>query len=163
MHSPVTRRAVACAFCLCTCLATGSGAAQEGLTQAELEAAKANVSSEFLKEDGALDLEAVISYFEDLYRSDSSISTSKIIVTRPRKSRTMEVKVWTKGEDNALIVVQSPAREKGTATLKVDKNLWNYMPKIKRTIRIPPSMMLGSWMGERLHQRRSGARIIAQE
>ena len=49
--------------------------------------------------------------------------------------------------DKALIVVQSPAREKGTATLKVDQNLWNYLPRINRTVRIPPSMMLGSWMG----------------
>jgi len=38
-------------------------------------------------------------------------------------------------------------REAGTATLKVDANLWNYLPRIKRTIRIPPSMMLASWMG----------------
>ena len=57
------------------------------------------------------------------------------------------MKVWTSGEEKALIVIQSPPREKGMATLKVDKNLWNYMPKIKRTIRIPPSMMLASWMG----------------
>jgi len=57
------------------------------------------------------------------------------------------MKVWTRGQDKALIVIQSPAREKGTASLKVDKNLWNYLPRIKRTIRIPPSMMLGSWMG----------------
>jgi hypothetical protein len=57
------------------------------------------------------------------------------------------MKTWTKGQEKALIVILAPAREKGTATLKVDKNLWNYLPRIKRTIRIPPSMMLASWMG----------------
>jgi hypothetical protein len=57
------------------------------------------------------------------------------------------MKVWTQGEDKALVVIQSPPREEGTATLKVDDNLWNYLPRIKRTIRIPPSMMLSSWMG----------------
>jgi outer membrane lipoprotein-sorting protein len=25
--------------------------------------------------------------------------------------------------------------------------MWNYLPKIKKTIRVPPSMMMSSWMG----------------
>jgi len=97
--------------------------------------------------DGKLDLDAVVKHFEDLYRSTSSIAEVEVTVTKPRNTRTMGMKVWTKGTERALILIQSPARDKGTATLKVDKNLWNYLPKIKRTIRIPPSMMLGSWMG----------------
>jgi hypothetical protein len=82
-----------------------------------------------------------------MYRSDSSISTAELIVTKPRRTRALRMKAWTQGEEKALIVVQAPAREKGTASLKVDKNLWNYFPRIRRTIRIPPSMMLASWMG----------------
>jgi len=97
--------------------------------------------------DGKVDVDAVVKYFEDLYRSDSSISVAKLIVTTPRRQRTLEMKMWTRGEEKALVLIQAPAREKGTATLKVDKNLWNYLPRIKRTIRIPPSMMLASWMG----------------
>jgi outer membrane lipoprotein-sorting protein len=97
--------------------------------------------------DGELDLEAAVDHYEDLYRSDSSISESKLVITRPKQTRTMQMKIWTRGKDKALIVVQAPARDKGTATLKVDKNLWNYLPRIRRTIRIPPSMMLASWMG----------------
>jgi len=97
--------------------------------------------------DGKVDVDAVVKYFEDLYRSDSSISVAKLIVTTPRRQRTLEMKMWTRGEERALVLIQAPAREKGTATLKVEKNLWNYLPRIKRTIRIPPSMMLASWMG----------------
>jgi outer membrane lipoprotein-sorting protein len=100
----------------------------------------------FLK-DGTLDLDAVVKHFEDLYRSESSISVAELSVTRPRSTRTMTMKLWTRGRDKALIVIQQPVREAGTATLKVDENLWNYLPRIKRTIRIPPSMMLASWMG----------------
>ena len=102
--------------------------------------------SPFVK-DGKLDVDTVVKYFEDLYRSDSSISQAKLIVTTPRRQRTLQMKVWTLGEERALIVIQAPPREKGTATLKVEKNLWNYLPRIRRTIRIPPSMMLASWMG----------------
>jgi Outer membrane lipoprotein-sorting protein len=100
----------------------------------------------FMK-DGKLDLDAAVKHFEDLYRADSSHSRAELTTTTPRRERTLAMEIWTKGEENALIVIQSPPREKGTATLKVDKNLWNYMPRIKRTVRIPPSMMLGSWMG----------------
>jgi len=97
--------------------------------------------------DGQVDIDAVVKYFEDLYRSESSISVAKLTVTKPRRKRTLEMQIWTQGEKKALIVIRNPARERGTATLKVDKNLWNYLPRIKRTIRIPPSMMLTSWMG----------------
>jgi Outer membrane lipoprotein-sorting protein len=100
----------------------------------------------FLKE-GRLDLDAVVKHFEDLYRSDSSISIADFTVTRPRSTRTMTMKIWTRGRDKTLIVILRPVREEGTATLKADANLWNYLPRIKRTIRIPPSMMLASWMG----------------
>ena len=41
----------------------------------------------------------------------------------------------------------SPAREAGTATLMSDDDIWNYLPKVDRTIKIPASMMGGSWMG----------------
>lgn len=104
------------------------------------------VTTSFLK-DGVLDLPAAVKYFEAMYRSSSSESEVELIITKPRRTRSLKMHIWTRGEEKVLIVIQSPAREKGTATLKVDQNLWNYLPRIKRTIRIPPSMMLGSWMG----------------
>jgi len=97
--------------------------------------------------DGKLDVNAAIKHFEDMYRSTSSIAEVELIITKPRSERSLEMKMWTRGEEKALIVIQSPAREKDTATLKVDDNLWNYLPKINRTIRIPPSLMMSSWMG----------------
>jgi hypothetical protein len=106
----------------------------------------ADTESPFIKQ-GRLDLPAVIKHFEDLYRSDSSISEVLLSVTKPRRQRKLAMKVWTQGQEKVLVLIQSPAKEKGTATLKVDRNLWNYLPRIKRTIRIPPSMMQASWMG----------------
>ncbi len=100
-----------------------------------------------LIKDGKLDIDAAVKHFEDLYRADSSISKAKITIVRPRRTRTMEMKVWTLGTERSLVVITAPKRDAGTATLKVEKNLWNYLPRIKRTIRIPPSMMLTSWMG----------------
>ena len=123
-------------------------AATETTTAGEETPGKADErSGDLLTEDGALDLDAAVEYFEDLYRSESSISEAELKVVRPDSERTLEMKIWTKGDEKALVVIQGPPREKGTATLKVEDNLWNYLPRINRTIRIPPSAMLAPWMG----------------
>ena len=98
-------------------------------------------------QDGKVDVDAVVAHFEDLYRADTSEADVELIITKPRRTRTMRMQIWTRGKEHALIVVTAPPREKDTATLKVERNLWNYLPRIRRTIRIPPSMMLASWMG----------------
>lgn len=93
------------------------------------------------------DVEAVLARLDDLYRSTSSIARMEILVTSPRSTRSLRLRAWTRGEDEALVVIEAPPREEGIATLRVGQNLWNYLPRIARTIRVPPSMMLGSWMG----------------
>ncbi len=87
---------------------------------------------------------------DDLFRSEASIARVEVTVVTPRQSRTMRMRMWSRGEERALIVIESPARDEGTATLRRDRNLWNYLPRISRTIRVPPSMMLSSWMGSDL-------------
>jgi outer membrane lipoprotein-sorting protein len=93
------------------------------------------------------DVEAVLQHLDDLYRSKSSIARIEIDVTTPRTTRSMRLKAWTRGEEEVLVVIEAPPREADTATLRVGNNLWNYLPKIARTIRVPPAAMLGSWMG----------------
>jgi outer membrane lipoprotein-sorting protein len=93
------------------------------------------------------DVDRLLAHLDELYRSKSSIARMEIQVTTPRSTRSMRLKAWTRGEDEALVVIEAPPREEGTATLRVGPNLWNYLPRIARTIRVPPSMMLGSWMG----------------
>lgn len=117
------------------------------LPEAVSASENAGVETPVFVRDGTLDLEQAVAHFEDLYRSSSSIGEVEMIVTRPRRTQTMRMRIWTEGTDKSLVVIQSPARDRGAATLKVDKNLWNHMPRIRRTIRVPPSMMLSSWMG----------------
>ncbi len=93
------------------------------------------------------DVEAVLAHLDDLYRSKSSVSRMEIQVKGRRTTRTLRLKAWSRGEEEVLIVIEEPPREAGTATLRVGNNLWNYLPRIARTIRVPPAMMLGSWMG----------------
>jgi len=95
----------------------------------------------------APDVDALLARLDDLYRSKSSIARLELAVVSPRSTRTMRLRAWTRGEEEVLVVVEAPPREAGTATLRVGENLWNYLPRISRTIRVPPAMMLGSWMG----------------
>jgi hypothetical protein len=62
-------------------------------------------------------------------------------------SRAMEMRVWSLGTDYALVRILSPRKDEGTATLKVGSEIWNYLPRVDRTIKIPASLMSASWMG----------------
>jgi hypothetical protein len=93
------------------------------------------------------DVKAILDHLDDLYRSKSSISRMEIRVESPRSTRSLRLKAWSRGEEEVLVLIEEPPREAGTATLRVGDNLWNYLPRIARTIRVPPAMMLGSWMG----------------
>ncbi len=77
----------------------------------------------------------------------TSQGVSKMIVVRPDWSREVEMKSWSKGTDYYLIYITSPARDKGQVFLKRKQELWNWMPSIGRMIKLPPSMMMQSWMG----------------
>ncbi|GIR11662.1 MAG: hypothetical protein CM15mP23_02370 [Cryomorphaceae bacterium] len=51
------------------------------------------------------------------------------------------------GNDYSFILINAPARDKGTVFLKREKEIWNWQPKIEKVIKLPPSMMMQSWMG----------------
>ncbi len=96
------------------------------------------------------DVQRLVRRFDELYESSGTVARAEIAITKGSTTRTLRLKTWSKGRDKALILVEAPPRDAGTATLKIGNNLWNYLPKIARTIRVPPSMMLSSWMGSDL-------------
>ncbi len=77
----------------------------------------------------------------------NSISELKMTIVRPQWQRELTLKSWSYGRDYYLIYILSPARDKGQVFLKRENNLWNWIPNINRSIKIPSSMMSGSWMG----------------
>jgi len=91
--------------------------------------------------------EKILNNVDDLYRSNASHSILTLSVTTVNWQRTLTLEQWSKGEDKSLIKVLKPKKEKGLATLRVDKNVWNFLPKVKRVVKIPSSMMSSSWMG----------------
>jgi outer membrane lipoprotein-sorting protein len=93
------------------------------------------------------DVNQVMDYIDDLYRAQSSYSRMRMTVVRERGTRELEMEAWSKGDDEALIVIRSPAREAGGATLRTEEGLWNYAPRADRLIRIPTGLLSESWMG----------------
>ena len=77
----------------------------------------------------------------------SSYQEMMIKIVRPKWSKEMIMKGWSMGEDYFASVVLSPAKEKGVVFLKRENEVWNYIPSIERTIKLPPSMMMQNWMG----------------
>ena len=91
--------------------------------------------------------EEIIKKADEKYRGKSSYSEMTIDIVRPKWSKQMKIKGWSEGTKYSVSIVTSPAKEKGTVFLMRDKEVWNYMPTIDRTIKFPPSMMLQNWMG----------------
>lgn len=91
--------------------------------------------------------EIILKSEENLRGVHTSNSEIVITIVRPRWSREISLKSWSKGEDYSLILITAPAKEKGNAFLKRHKEVWNWVPSIERTIKMPPSMMMQSWMG----------------
>ncbi len=94
-----------------------------------------------------VDALAVIDRVDRLLRGDSSQGVATMEVVTEHWERRMTMEIWSLGTDYSLVRLRAPQREAGTATLKADEDIWNYLPKVDRTIKIPASMMGGSWMG----------------
>lgn len=68
-------------------------------------------------------------------------------IQTPRWQRTLVLRVWMDRPTRSFIRILSPAKEAGIGSLRIGNEMWNYLPTVERTIKIPPSMMLQPWMG----------------
>jgi len=102
-------------------------------------------SSAALAEPTAME---IIGRVDSLLRGETSHATFEMTVTAPRWSRTMQGESWSSGRWNKVFIrISLPAKDAGSASLKIGSEMWNYVPKVERVIKIPPSMMLQGWMG----------------
>ena len=93
------------------------------------------------------DIKAIVAHFDQLYRGQSSYAKMEMQIATPHWERTLGLEVWAEGMDKTFILITSPKKEKGIATLRIKNEMWNYLPKTNKVMKIPPSMMMGSWMG----------------
>jgi outer membrane lipoprotein-sorting protein len=93
------------------------------------------------------DAKEIVRTANDLLRSTSSFSEIEMTIIKQDWTREYIMKIWALEPDFALALILKPAKEKGMVTLKRKREVWNWIPAVQRTIKIPPSMMLQSWMG----------------
>jgi outer membrane lipoprotein-sorting protein len=93
------------------------------------------------------DVRAILDRMDKLYRAETSYAQVQMTVVTPDWQRTLDLEVWSEGLEQTFILINSPLKDKGTTTLRVKTEMWNYFPKIDKVMRVPPSMMMGAWMG----------------
>ncbi len=89
----------------------------------------------------------ILRQVDDLWRGSSSHGLVSMRVKTEHYTRNMRMEAWSKGKEQSLVRIVAPLKEKGTATLKSGNNIFTYLPRTDRTIRLTSGMMLGSWMG----------------
>ncbi len=95
----------------------------------------------------AQDIKQIVKEADEKIRGTSSVGTYTMTIERPKWSRSITMKSWTLGTEFSIIYITAPAKEKGQVFLKRKNEMWNWVPSIDRMIKIPPSMMMQSWMG----------------
>lgn len=68
-------------------------------------------------------------------------------ITSHSHKRTMKMHIWAEGNKKSFVKILYPPKERGITFLSLNNQMWQYVPKIERVIKIPPSMMLQNWMG----------------
>lgn len=94
-----------------------------------------------------IDAREIVEKIDELYRSDSSKALMEMEIVTPHWQRTLKMRVWSEGMDKTFIRILEPKKERGMGTLRVENEMWNYLPKTNKVIKIPPSMMMSSYMG----------------
>jgi len=91
--------------------------------------------------------ELIVKKVDELYRATTSEALVEMQIITPHWQRTLKMNVWSEGMDRTFIRILEPKKEQGMATLRIGTEMWNFLPKTNKVIKIPPSMMMSSWMG----------------
>lgn len=94
-----------------------------------------------------MDATEIVRKADQKTRGNTSQGNMTMKIVRPDWERTVEMKTWSKGDEYFLIYITAPAKDEGQVFLKRENEMWHWLPSIDRMIKIPPSMMMQSWMG----------------
>jgi outer membrane lipoprotein-sorting protein len=83
----------------------------------------------------------------DHWRGLTSYTEMTMVIHRRDWERSMTMRAWTKGQEQSLVRVIEPKKDRGNGTLTDENSMWTFSPKVNRVIKVPSSMMAQSWMG----------------
>lgn len=91
--------------------------------------------------------EEVIERFDKLLWGSTLQGQFEMTITTPSWSRSLTLKLWTHRPAKSFVRIVAPAKDAGILSLRLGSEMWNYLPNIERSIKVPPSMMLQPWLG----------------
>jgi hypothetical protein len=80
-------------------------------------------------------------------RGDSSHGHMVMSIVTPKWTRSLEVEGWNRDRQYAFIVIHNPPKDKGNITLRRKNEMWVWLDKVERVIKVPPTMMHSAWQG----------------
>jgi len=96
----------------------------------------------------ALTAKEIIEKSDSIMQGTTQVSLNTITIKTKRWTRSMELKSYMiRKEKKSFSEILSPKKDAGNRFLLIDNLMWHYVPKIAKTIKITPSMMMQSWMG----------------
>ena len=89
----------------------------------------------------------IVEKAEELLWGKTAVGQFDMTIVTPSWSRTLSLHVWMDRPSYSFLRVMAPAKDAGITSLRIASEMWNYLPAIERTIKIPPSLMLQPWLG----------------
>jgi outer membrane lipoprotein-sorting protein len=93
------------------------------------------------------DARGLVSAAEALLWGKTLVADADMTITTPAWTKALKMRVWMQRPGRSFVRVTGPPKEAGICSLRIASEMWNYVPAIERTIKIPPSMMLQPWLG----------------
>ncbi|MGB3340059.1 MAG: outer membrane lipoprotein-sorting protein [bacterium] len=95
----------------------------------------------------ALSGEEVIKKVDENTVVGSISYSAKMVISFGGKIREKEFKGFVQGEERAYMEFTAPARDKGTRFLKINDEMWIYIPSVEKATKIAGHMLRQSMMG----------------
>jgi outer membrane lipoprotein-sorting protein len=96
----------------------------------------------------SFDARELVRRAEDALQGETAEVRASMTITTPRWTRVVRFHSWgDRPGDRSFIRILEPRKDRGTGFLRLERSFWTYLPRVERTMRVPPSMMLQPWMG----------------
>ncbi|MCX5794122.1 MAG: outer membrane lipoprotein-sorting protein [Elusimicrobia bacterium] len=94
-----------------------------------------------------LSLHEIVDRANKALRGDTSHARLTMTITTPSWERKLDVEGWNRDRKLAFILIHAPPKDAGNVTLRRRDEMWAWLPRVERVIKVPPTMMHSSWQG----------------
>lgn len=104
-------------------------------------------NTQILNAQDRLSASEILDRIDENMVSNTVISSSKMIIHKQGRTDIKEMKTWGVGRKKGFVEFYSPARDKGTKYLRIEDELWMYLPSVEKVVKISGHLLRQSMMG----------------